>query len=183
MVKFFRTAIPRRILDFTNYAEDGRFKKISPEKLSSFQIVVTTLGLIGRYQDKYKPDILFVDEAAQACEPEINCALGVLRGKHIILAGDPNQLGPLAHSKIAEEYGFGNMINVVKLFCFLHIFISAKSLLERLMDLDIYQNGHENYITMLKRNFRSHPLILQVSNELFYDGKLLVSLIVFNRFS
>lgn len=51
----------------------------------------------------------------------------------------------------------------------------GKSLLERLMDLDIYQGGHENYITMLKLNFRSHPLILQIPNKLFYDDQLLVS--------
>lgn len=77
--------------------------------MGTYKIVVTTLGLIGRYQDKYQPDIVFVDEAAQACEPEADCAIGVLSGKNIILAGDPKQLGPFSSSKVAEQYGFGEV--------------------------------------------------------------------------
>lgn len=109
----FRSTIPPRVLhNYSNYNQDGRFEKVKAEKLNKYNIVVTTLGLIGRYQEKYTPDVVFVDEAAQACEPEVNCAIGVLKGMQIILAGDPKQLGPMASSKVAEDYGFGMAINL-----------------------------------------------------------------------
>lgn len=103
----FRSTIPQRVLNYSNYTKDGRFQKIEAEKLRGYNIVVTTLGLIGRYQGKYNPDVVFIDEAAQASEPEVDCAIGVLNGKQLILAGDPKQLGPMSSSKVAEEYGFG----------------------------------------------------------------------------
>lgn len=98
-------------MEYSNYTKDDRFQKFTGDKLSQYKIVVTTLGLIGRYQDKYEPDIVFVDEAAQACEPEVNCALGVLKGRQIVLSGDPNQLGPFSSSRVAEQYGFGKRID------------------------------------------------------------------------
>ncbi|XP_077947389.1 putative helicase mov-10-B.2 [Gasterosteus aculeatus] len=51
------------------------------------------------------------------------------------------------------------------------------SMLERLMNIDLYKR-HETYgynnrfISKLLRNYRSHPAILKVPNELFYDGEL-----------
>jgi hypothetical protein len=33
------------------------------------------------------------------------------------------------------------------------------------------------YITKLRRNFRSHKLILELPNKMFYDGDLLVSIL------
>lgn len=136
--------------------------------------MVTTLGLIGRYQDSYKPDIVFIDEAAQACEPEVDCAIGVLNGSQIVLAGDPKQLGPFSSSKVAHDYGYGKLLHFF--FNLLHFFLFEEtSLLERLMNLNVYQSGNENYITMLTLNFRSHPIVLKIPNELFYFGKLVVS--------
>lgn len=79
------------------------------------------MGLIGRYQEKYKPDVVFVDEAAQACEPEVNCAIGVSNGIQIILAGDPKQLGPMSSSRVAEDYGFGMAISLSS-FLFLTVY-------------------------------------------------------------
>lgn len=96
-------------MEYSNYTTDGRCQKFSAEKLSYYKIVVTTLGLIGRYHDSYKPDIVFIDEAAQACEPEVNCAIGVLNGSQIVLAGDPKQLGPFSSSKVAQDYGYGKL--------------------------------------------------------------------------
>lgn len=113
-------------MEYSNYTVDGRCQKFPAEKLSCYKIVVTTLGLIGRYQDKYKPDIVFIDEAAQACEPEIDCAIGVLNGSQIVLAGDPKQLGPFSSSKVAQDYGYGKR-SLFYLF-FLIFFILKKYL-------------------------------------------------------
>lgn len=52
------------------------------------------------------------------------------------------------------------------------------SLMEHLMKKDVYKRNHEtgrfnqNVMTQLVKNYRSHPAILQISNELFYEGKL-----------
>jgi hypothetical protein len=35
---------------------------------------------------------------------------------------------------------------------------------------------NSNFITKLRRNFRSHELILELPNRLFYDGELIVSM-------
>lgn len=45
------------------------------------------------------------------------------------------------------------------------------------MSYDIYQKGKNNkynpkYITKLLINYRSHPSIIHISNELFYDNEL-----------
>lgn len=51
-------------------------------------------------------------------------------------------------------------------------------MLERLMECEPYRkNEHDrynpSYITKLLRNYRSHPKIIQVSNELFYENELI----------
>ncbi|KAF2895534.1 hypothetical protein ILUMI_10639 [Ignelater luminosus] len=89
-------------------------------------------------------------------EPEATIAMGLLKlGKQLVLAGDPKQLGPTCSSTIAENYKLGI------------------SLLERLMNTALYQSKDPNFITMLKLNFHSHPDILKLPNDMFYDGQLI----------
>ena len=75
------------------------------------------------------------------------------------MAGDPKQLGPVVVSRLASQ-------------CGLDI-----SLLERLMNLEVYSKGKAGFegrcITKLVRNFRSHPGLLALPSQLFYDGELL----------
>lgn len=76
----------------------------------------------------------------------------------IVLAGDPKQLDAVTRSDAAKQMGFNT------------------SWMERLCDSSLYQrkNGkfNELYITQLVKNYRSHPEILRISNELFYEGVL-----------
>jgi helicase MOV-10 len=78
----------------------------------------------------------------------------------IVLAGDPNQLGPIIQSELGKELGFG---------C---------SYLERLMQLDIYDKNpvtmkyDGTLITKLKKNYRSHPALITLPNRLFYNGDM-----------
>ncbi|KAJ8984692.1 hypothetical protein NQ317_004951 [Molorchus minor] len=144
------------IVDYTNYDSDRQFNKVFAEDLVDYRIIVTTLILIGKYTGKYHPDVVFIDEAAQAKEPEATCAIGMLeKGKQIVLAGDPRQLGPSTASHIARGFGL------------------EKSLLERLMELDLYKSNDSNFITMLKQNYRSHSTILRLPNQLFYNNQLM----------
>uniref|UniRef100_A0A8C2GLE5 RNA helicase n=1 Tax=Cyprinus carpio TaxID=7962 RepID=A0A8C2GLE5_CYPCA len=110
---------------------------------------------------------IFIDEAGQAVESE--CIIGIaglldpVKGQ-LVLAGDPQQLGPILRSPLAQLHGLG------------------QSLLERLMTQNaLYQksqDGHSGYdtrfVTKLLRNYRSHPAILKIPNELFYENELQV---------
>ena len=92
---------------------------------------------------------VFIDEAGQCNEPESAVAFsaGGLDAR-VILAGDPQQLGPTT---------------------------MGSSLLERIMlTRDPYRGDSfdPRYITKLVRNYRSHPDILQPPSELFYGGEL-----------
>lgn len=109
----------------------------------------------------------FVDEAGHAVEPECLIPVAGLLDPskgHLVMAGDPKQLGPILRSKAAIDHGL------------------KTSFLERLMtDFDIYkrqsslkpQYNHE-VVTKLIENYRSHPAILTLPNEEFYDGELQV---------
>ncbi|KAM4701901.1 helicase MOV-10 [Discoglossus pictus] len=71
-----------------------------------------------------------------------------------------NQLGPILRSPVAIENGLD------------------KSLLERLMTQNaLYKKNDVGYnsqfVTKLLKNYRSHPDILYVPNDLFYDNELL----------
>ncbi|XP_033825188.1 putative helicase mov-10-B.1 [Periophthalmus magnuspinnatus] len=136
------------------------------EKLMEYKIVVTTLITAGRLVSGDIPmghfTHVFVDESGHAVETECIVPLaGLLHPEtgQVVLAGDPKQLGPIIRSPLALKFGMG------------------LSLLERLMtDLPLYQktNGvfDNRFVTKLLRNYRSHPAILEIPNELFYDGEL-----------
>lgn len=78
----------------------------------------------------------------------------------IILAGDPKQLDAVTRSFRAKQLGY----NI--------------SWLEQLCSSSLYMRnattGEYNplYITQLVKNYRSHPKILSIPNELFYENKL-----------
>nr|XP_046252029.1 putative helicase mov-10-B.1 isoform X1 [Scatophagus argus] len=138
------------------------------EKLMEYRIIVTTLLTAGRLVTGGIPaghfTHVFVDEAGHAVETE--CLIPVAGLLHpesgqVVLAGDPKQLGPIIRSPFALKYGMG------------------VSLLERLMkDFPLYQKNegmfNNRFVTKLLHNYRSHPAILKIPNELFYDGELQV---------
>lgn len=100
---------------------------------------------------------IFLDEAAQASEPETMIPISHFyrRDTVVVLAGDPVQLGPVIFSKDAESYGLG------------------KSYMERLCDSKFYKDGNQNYVTKLVRNYRCHEHILSLPSQLFYKGELI----------
>uniref|UniRef100_A0A8C2Q7T6 RNA helicase n=1 Tax=Cyprinus carpio TaxID=7962 RepID=A0A8C2Q7T6_CYPCA len=136
------------------------------EDLMCYKILVSTLVTAGRLVSGGFPighfSHIFVDEAGHAVEPEaIISVAGLLNAKtgQLVLAGDPKQLGPILRSPFAIKYRLG------------------LSLLERLMTQnELYQKGttgYDNrYVTKLLQNYRSHPSILKIPNEMFYDGEL-----------
>ncbi|KAG7097715.1 hypothetical protein E1B28_005039 [Marasmius oreades] len=112
---------------------------------------------------------IFVDECGQATEPAVMVPLKSLVGEdtNVIVAGDNKQLGPIVHSALAAKFGL------------------KTSYLARIMERDIYDLGEDGGggvggegggkgVTIIKlvRNFRSHPAILNFSNEHFYNREL-----------
>jgi helicase MOV-10 len=136
-----------------------------------FPVVVATVAMAAKLQVMLGLDAggafdtVAVDEAGHATEPAVLGAIvGNLKpGGQLVLAGDPNQLGPIVHSDLAIKRGLG------------------RSLLERLCQHSVYTRGEDSgefdprVLTKLVENYRSHPAILELPNEMFYDGELRVA--------
>lgn len=75
---------------------------------------------------------IFIDEASQATEPESLVAIAGLIypnsstdcGKQVVLAGDPQQLGPILRSPYAKKFKLGKL-----LFCYLFVWFVASNFL------------------------------------------------------
>jgi len=157
--------ISSRVLEVSNVRGDRIFYP-KLEELMKYKVIVTTLVTAGRLVTaKIPPDHfshVVLDETGQATEPEAAVALSGLLGSSasLVMAGDPKQLGPVIRSVIASKHG----LNI--------------SLLERLMEtLGMYArdvNGQydSRCITKLVKNFRSHPELLTVPKQLFYNNEL-----------
>ncbi|XP_012690883.1 putative helicase mov-10-B.1 [Clupea harengus] len=163
--------VPPKLLKHSNWDErQDSFVFPARDTLMKYKVIAATLVTTGRLVSGGIPvghfTHIFVDEAGQAVEPE--CIIGIAGLLHpqkgqLVLAGDPEQLGPILRSPLALRHGLG------------------LSLLERLMrDNPLYQKSTDTYqydghfVTKLLRNYRSHPAILKVPNELFYDNELQV---------
>ncbi|XP_016085841.1 putative helicase mov-10-B.1 isoform X2 [Sinocyclocheilus grahami] len=164
--------LPQKLMKHSNWNEaQDSFLLPSRQALMDYSVIVVTLVTAGRLVTGGVGmghfTHIFIDEAGQAMEPE--CIIGIAglldpeKGQ-LVLAGDPKQLGPVLRSPLAQLHGLG------------------QSLLERLMKQNaLYQksqDGHSGFdtrfVTKLLRNYRSHPAILTIPNELFYENELQV---------
>ncbi|PKU37167.1 helicase mov-10 [Limosa lapponica baueri] len=166
--------VPADIRPCCNW-DDGQSCYVYPSKehLGRYRILITTLVTAGRLASANFPpgffSHVFIDECGQAVEPESVVAIAGLltamdqesnpNGGQLVLAGDPQQLGPVLRSPLAIEHGLGT------------------SLLERLMlHNPLYKKSSGGYdpqfVTKLLWNYRSHEAILRIPNELFYDSEL-----------
>lgn len=150
-----------------SYASDSLGPEAQAREILSAQIVVSTINMASRFCYWEIPrgyfDVLCVDEAGHATEPEVVAAAASLmdfsgaQGKvgQLILAGDPKQLGPISNSELCRKYGL------------------TMSLMERLSERDVYARQADgkypkDLLTKLVRNYRSHPSILKLPNDMFY---------------
>lgn len=155
--------MPQVLHSYSNGYSYETFRSMKNKLLATYSIIICTLQHSAKYgicradfEDKLNITHLFIDEAAQSHEPACLIPItGFLEKKgQLVLAGDPKQLGPICFAKKLRETGLG------------------VSMMERLKSLyDIYDNDR-NYITMLKKNFRSHPDIIALPNQLFYNDLL-----------
>lgn len=136
------------------------------QAVHQYRIVICTLSLAGKlstggFAANNVYTHVFVDEAAASTEAEvlmgITCTLSPTL--NLILSGDHKQLGPVLQSQRANEWGLG------------------LTLFERLLQRKCYQveeDGSYNASvqTRLIRNFRSHPEIVSLYNNMYYEGHL-----------
>ena len=155
--KFNKRRKKRNISTDDEFDEEQHIRK--RKKLERADIIICTLlrapiieNSIQFYSKKLAEHIRFpysiVDEASQTTVPRV---LGALRkcAEKFVLIGDPKQLGPvmLRNHQIQDEH-------------------ALKSLLEDLID------ERKNHTCFLKTQYRMHPSISQLPNQLFYEGRL-----------
>ncbi|GIY36536.1 RNA helicase Mov10l1 [Caerostris extrusa] len=108
--------------------------KDSLDHVSQYRIIISTcstagsLYSIGLCNDFFTH--VFIDEAGQLMEPESDIAvgfIGFITDGQVIMAGDPQQLGPVLRSSHALTYGL------------------QVSYLERLMDTAVYARNEKEY--------------------------------------
>lgn len=140
------------------------------QAVHNYRIVVCTLSLAGKLstggfgcdEDKrYVFSHVFVDEAAASTEAEVLMGITctIASSTNLILSGDHKQLGPVLQSQRAGNWGLGT------------------SLFERLLQRECYhldENGDYNAAvqTRLRRNYRSHPEIVSLYSNLYYNNEL-----------
>lgn len=131
----------------------GEVKKLEREAeamiAETVEVFAATLSLCDQgILAKRTFDWVVVDEATQALEPMAYWAF--LKGKHVVLAGDHQQLGPVVRSPEAQQAGLG------------------AGLFERLMTLKA-----EVPHVMLNEQYRMHPDIMAFPSAKSYAGQLL----------
>ncbi|KAJ7753827.1 RNA helicase [Mycena metata] len=161
------TDLPKDLVKFSTMNDNLTFVLPAVEDLRRYRVVVSTClsggvpANLGIKRGHFTH--IFCDEAGQATEPEVMLPIKSNAGQftNVVLAGDNKQLGPIVQSWIAASLGL------------------KVSYLSRIMQRDIYSldpqttsAGSGITIVKLVNNFRSHPAILQFSNEQFYDGEL-----------
>lgn len=139
------------------------------EEFYSSRVVIATLVTCGRiFFAGIKSnhfDYIFIDEAASAGEPFTLIPIALLGADkdgvnaQIVLSGDHKQLGEIVKDQFCAKMGM------------------EKSMMERMIethnDYSRLPKYNPKFITQLILNYRSHPAILQFSNDNFYDSKLI----------
>ncbi|KAH9988790.1 P-loop containing nucleoside triphosphate hydrolase protein, partial [Russula compacta] len=146
-------------------SEDLQISSLFPghERLLAFRVVLSTCSSAAMLQTLNVPvghfSHIVIDEASQAEEPLVMIPIAAFSNAYtnIILAGDPNQLGPHIRSPTAAKAGLW------------------KSYLQRLMLIrQVYGLDTQvgKTIVALLRNRRSHGAILAWSNRYLYEDTM-----------
>ena len=111
-------------------------------------------------------DIVIIDEATQ-CNLSV-CLPALYRAKNAVIVGDPKQLSHVsfvsydAQQKMFDQYA----LNANEL--------SSDFRNQSVLDYAASALGSQNAVSQLDEHFRSHPQVIQFSNQAFYDNSLKV---------
>ncbi|MBT4060127.1 MAG: AAA family ATPase [Euryarchaeota archaeon] len=120
---------------------------MTDDVIDGAQVICSTcIGVGHDMLGRRKFSNILIDEATQAIEPAT--WVPIMRGcRRLVLVGDHKQLPPTVISRRAEDDGL------------------RRSLFERLIDVGITP-------TMLKTQYRMHPVIAEYSSARYYDNQL-----------
>ena len=123
--------------------------------LKKAKIVLTTCAGAGDPELKSSTfKFVIVDEATQTKETTLLCSLGH-GAKHLVMIGDPQQLGPVAVKEVSCSIGTLPQLHSLSttLFHRLHRVLSKQCI-------------------FLDTQHRMHPALMKFPSDQFYDGKL-----------
>lgn len=119
---------------------------ISNDIITNADVITCTLaGSVYREIADLTFRTVFIDEAAQALEPA--CLIPIMRAGRVILAGDHHQLPPTVKSRDAMKGGL------------------SQTLFEKVM-------RKSGISVMLKEQYRMNRMIMEFSNQQFYNSEL-----------
>ena len=170
------------------YCKDGAESNELISMIHNVQITVATINMAAKLCctgvgiPKGYFDVLCVDEAGHATEPEVIAVASTLLKLHpngddednhnnvggqLILAGDPMQLGPVITSELCKKFKMDRS--------YMERLIKTSPAYKISEDAD---NAGDNLylpelVTLLVKNYRSHPDILKLPNEIFYRNQLI----------
>ena len=130
------------------------------DALAGVSVVVSTTRTAGALASAAVPKGHFthivIDEAAQLMESEALLPLSLAGADtSVVMAGDPQQLGPSTFSKVESVHG-------------LHV-----SIMERLATLPAYQgDAAPRTCARLTLNYRSHPALVNLLSKISYSNTL-----------
>ncbi|BBN09990.1 hypothetical protein MPTK1_5g00070 [Marchantia polymorpha subsp. ruderalis] len=137
------------------------------DDMKSFRVIVCTCGAAGMlheppYLGKVEPfSHVFVDEAGQALLPEALIPLSLAHSNACrVLCGDPKQLGPVVHSRLATGKGLDD------------------SLISRFEKSEEYHSnigGVGSPVIKLVRNYRANAKLLELPSRMFYNNELIAA--------
>ena len=152
--------------------EQEEIKTCKKEDIKKYRICISTLNCLGammKIDFKNHFTHVIIDEVGQSIEPETLIPLTLLKKETgvVILSGDPKQLGPM-------------LVSPRKLHLLKQLALERSFLERLLMSNEFYSetygpNGNEfdpNFVTKLKKNYRSIPSVLKVYNDFFYNNEL-----------
>lgn len=120
-------------------------KKLIDDIISTSDVVVATNSMAGsEILEDYKFDVCVIDEGSQSTEP--SSLIPIVRSRKLIIAGDHKQLPPTVLSDELEL---------------------KKTLFERMI------HEHPEFSKILQFQYRMNEKIMEFSNEMFYENKLI----------
>jgi superfamily I DNA and/or RNA helicase len=150
----------KAIAKFNAYmADQNNFERI----LKVFPIIMSTNQSVPRLgMPKATFDIVVLDEAGQ-------CSLGyalfpIIRAKKLLLVGDQNQLSPVISLPPEINLRLMKKYNVSQVYDYVD-----NSILKTMQTLDSISK-----FVLLRHHYRSHPDIIEFSNQKYYNRRLIV---------